>query len=120
MTCLTGEVTHSNIKSILHAHADQDIVQVILLLHLESRQAHIHLIFYHHVWTRPLVKFFIGQRLLQLVWIQFQLLVCLLKHVYLFTVFVCLSYLLQACGVILYLVRQEDEHAEVVPFVGHL
>ena len=33
---------------------------------------------------------------------------------------VCVSYLLQACCVVLYVVGQDDEHAEVLPDILHL
>lgn len=65
-TCPTREVTRSHVEGIHHAHADQDILHVILLLHLESRQPHLDLNVIHHVWARPLLKVLIGQRLLQL------------------------------------------------------
>lgn len=118
--CLTREVTHCDVKSVRHAHAGQDIFQVIRLLHLESRQLHFNLSSTHHVRTSPLSEFLVGQLLLQLMWTQYRLLVCLFQTVHLFTVSFNVPHLLQACGVVLYLVGQEDEHAELLPFIGHL
>ena len=66
VSCPTWEVTHARIESIHHAHADQDTLHVITLLHLEPRQAHLNFRGRQHVWMRPLHKVVIGQLLLQL------------------------------------------------------
>lgn len=62
----TREVTLFHVKGFLHAHADQDLLHVVLLLHLEPRQPHLDLNFIHHVWSSPLHKVLIGQLLFQL------------------------------------------------------
>lgn len=62
----TREVAHGHIEGLHHAHLDQDVLHVKLLLQLEAGQAHLHLDDVHHVWARPLHEVVIGQQLLQL------------------------------------------------------
>lgn len=63
---LTGEVASHAIKSLHHAHAGQDSVQVIRLLQLESRHSYFNISMRHFVWMSPLCEFLIGQMFLQL------------------------------------------------------
>lgn len=55
---LTGKVTVC--ESVLHAHADQNALQIIRLLHLEARKPHLDLSLSHLVWASPFHKFLIG------------------------------------------------------------
>lgn len=63
---LTREVSLVDVKGVLHSHVGQDFLQVILLLHLKSRELDINLVGAHHVWASPVHKVLIGQLLLQL------------------------------------------------------
>lgn len=122
---LTREITHVHVEGVCHAHADQNLLQFISLAQREPGQRHVNLTSDEHVRTSPLHKVLIGEGVFQLGMpegLSYMLLTLLPP--FLFPQFSCstltMSHLLQACGLVLNIHWQHDNHAEVLPFIREL